>query len=331
MTRPAWTLSCRARPCRTRPFLPGLIALLALGLTACQGAQAPEPAADSAADAPVGTAPALSDATLEPAAEASAPAAPGSVLARIQERGKLVCGTKVDVPTFGYLNPETNAMEGFDVDVCRAIAAELLGDPQAVEFKEAISKNRIPFLTEGVVDVVASTMTINAERLLEIDFSSVYFVAGQSLLVPADSAVGALADLKGQAVGTVKGSTSEKNLAAASDKDGLNITATLFDTYSEAVAAMDAGRVAAVTTDDIILFGYVKQEPDKWKVVGGQFSAEPYGVGLAKGDAALLAGVNAAIAGMKSSGAWQASYQTWIPAAEIPQPPADDWQAVVAP
>lgn len=314
---------------------PGLLAflLLTLGLGACQGSAQPgaevQPSPDAGSLAP--TAPPAAEAGLEPAAQPAASAAPGSVLARIQERGKLVCGTKVDVPTFGYLNPDTNQVEGFDVEVCRAIAAELLGDPQAVEFKEAISKNRIPFLKEGVVDVVASTMTITAERLQEIDFSIVYFVAGQSLLVPADSAVAALADLKGQAVGTVKGSTSEKNLSAASDKDGLDITPTLFDTYSEAVAAMDAGRVAAVTTDDIILYGYVKQEPDKWKVVGGQFSAEPYGVGLAKGDQALLAGVNAAIARMKTSGAWQESYQRWIPAAEVPQPPADDWQAVGAP
>ncbi len=309
-------------------------ALLALGLGACQGDAATDAdplstTPDAASLAP--EAPPAAEASLEPAAQPVTPAAPGSVLARIQERGKLVCGTKVDVPTFGYLSPDSGEVEGFDVEVCRAIAAELLGDPTAVEFKEAISKNRIPFLKEGVVDVVASTMTINAERLQEIDFSIVYFVAGQSLLVPAESAVTGLADLKGEAVGTVKGSTSEKNLTSASDKDGLGITATLFDTYSEAVAAMDAGRVAAVTTDDIILYGYVKQEPDKWKVVGGQFSAEPYGVGLAKGDQALLAGVNAAIARMKSSGAWQEAYQRWIPAAEIPQPPVDDWQAVTAP
>lgn len=309
-------------------------ALLALGLGACQGDAAPDAdpqstTPDAASLAP--EAPAAAEASLEPAAQPVTPAAPGTALARIQERGKLVCGTKADVPTFGYLSPDSGEVEGFDVEVCRAIAAELLGDPTAVEFKEAISKNRIPFLQEGVVDVVASTMTINAERLQEIDFSIVYFVAGQSLLVPAASPVTGLADLKDQAVGTVKGSTSEKNLTAASDKDGLGITATLFDTYSEAVAAMDAGRVAAVTTDDIILYGYVKQEPDKWKVVGGQFSAEPYGVGLAKGDQALLAGVNAAIARMKSSGAWQEAYQRWIPTAEIPQPPVDDWQAVTAP
>ena len=111
---------------------------LTLGLAACQPDSSAPPAAG-----------------MEPAPE-------GTLLRAIQDRGKLVCGTKFDVPTFGYLNPETEAVEGFDVEVCKAIAEHILGDREAVEIKEAISKNRIPFLNEGVVDVVASTMTIVA-------------------------------------------------------------------------------------------------------------------------------------------------------------------------
>jgi putative glutamine transport system substrate-binding protein len=303
-----------------RHWLPLAAILLVLG--ACQP--------DSAAPTDTGGAPAADTTAAAPAAGLP-PAAEGSLLRKIQDRGKLVCGTKYDVPTFGYLNPETNAVEGFDVDVCKAIAMHIFGDREKVELKEAISKNRIPFLNEGVVDVVASTMTINADRLKEIDFSNVYFVAGQALLVPNKSNVTLLSDLKGKRIGTVKGSTSEKNIAAASEKDALALEVTLFDTYSEAVAAMDAGRVDAVTTDDIILYGFVRQDPGKWMVVGGPLSAEPYGVGVPKGETALLEVVNAAVADMKTSGAWEESYKRWIPAGTVPPVPPDDWQAVTTP
>ncbi len=273
----------------------------------------------AACQAPAGT---------PPAKKGRAPLAPeGTLLRKIQDRGKLICGTKYDIPTFGYLNPRTNQVEGFDVEICRAVAEYIFGDPNAVEIKEAISKNRIPFLKEGVVDIVASTMTINEERLKEIDFSIVYYIAGQSLLVPKNSPINGLQDLKGKRVGTVKGSTSEKNIRAISDQQGLNIEVVLFDTYSEAVAAMDAGRVDTVTTDDIILYGFVRQEPDKWKVVGGRFTVEPYGVGVKKGEKELLEAVNTVIKELKTSGRWKEIYKKWIPSDTIPEPPPDDWRA----
>jgi ABC-type amino acid transport substrate-binding protein len=174
-------------------------------------------------------------------------------------------------------------------------------------------------------------MTINAERLQEIDFSNVYFVAQQALLVPKKSNITLLSDLAGKRIGTVKGSTSEKNISTASEADGLGLEVSLFDTYSEAVAAMEAGRVDAVTTDDIILYGFVRQDPEKWMVVGGPLSAEPYGVGLPKGQAELLEAVNAAIADFKASGAWQEAYRSWVAADQVPEPPGDDWQAVGMP
>src|SRR5262245_47021278 len=83
----------------------------------------------------------------------------GTMLRTIQDRGKLVVGVKADVPTFGYLNPRNNQYEGFDVDLGKAIAREILGSESAVEFREAKSADRIPFLNAGQVDLVLSTMT----------------------------------------------------------------------------------------------------------------------------------------------------------------------------
>jgi|DewCreStandDraft_2_1066082.scaffolds.fasta_scaffold03501_3 putative glutamine transport system substrate-binding protein len=254
------------------------------------------------------------------------PKAPeGTLLRKIQDRGKIIIGVKYDIPTFGYLNPKTNQLEGFDVEIGRAIAEYIFGDRNAVEFKEAISKNRIPYLQDGTVDVILSTMTINEERLQQIDFSVVYYVAGQSLLVPKNSPIKGLADLKGKKVGTVKGSTSEKNIRQKAPEAEVS----LFDKYADAVAAMEAGQVDAVTTDDIILYGFVRQEPDKWQVVGGQFTKEPYGAGVAKGNPELLEVVNTVIKAMKADGRWKQIYQTWISKDNVPEPPPDDWRAAM--
>jgi len=249
-------------------------------------------------------------------------AAEGTLLHKIQDRGKIIVGVKYDVPMFGLLNPSTNKVEGFDM--AKEIANYILGSPDAVEFKEAISNNRIPFLKDGTVDIIVSTMTINAEREKEIDFSVVYYLAGQSLLAPENSAITGVKDLAGKKVGTAKGSTSEKNIRAAAPQADVR----LFDGYSEAVAAMAAGQLDAVTTDDNILIGFQSKEPNKWKLVGGQFTKEPYGIGVAKGHPELVEVVTKVIRDLKAGGKWKDIYKKNIPAAP-PDPPIDDWRKIV--
>jgi len=251
-------------------------------------------------------------------------AAEGTLLRKIQERGKIVVGVKYDVPMFGLLDPAANKVEGFDVDVAKEIANYIFSNPDAVEFKEAISNNRIPFLKDGAVDIVVSTMTINAEREKEIDFSVVYYLAGQSLLVPQNSAITSVKDLAGKKVGTAKGSTSEKNIRAAAPQADVR----LFDGYAQAVAAMGAGQLDVVTTDDNILIGFQSKDPTKWKLVGGQFTKEPYGIGIAKGHPELVEVVNKVIRDLKASGKWKEIYRKNIPA-QPPDPPIDDWRKIV--
>src|SRR5574341_665116 len=142
------------------------------------------------------------------------PAKEGTLLRKIQDRGKLIVGVKYDVPTFGYLNPKTNTLEGFDPAIAREIAAYIFGNPNKVEFKEAVTKNRIPFLKDGTVDVILSTFTINEERLKEVDFSFVYYVSGDRLLVSKDSPIRTVADLDGRKVAVNKGSSSMDRLRA---------------------------------------------------------------------------------------------------------------------
>jgi putative glutamine transport system substrate-binding protein len=254
------------------------------------------------------------------------PAPAKSAWDTIQERGHIVVGVKYDVKGFGFLNPQTNQVEGFDVDMGKAIAKEIFGDESKIEFKEAISKNRIPFLQDGTVDVIISTMTITEDRTKQIDFAEVYYVAGQSLLVPKGGGIHSIADLPCKKVGTVTGSTSEKTIRTKAPQTEV----LLFDTYSDAVQAMSAGQVDAVTTDDAILYGFQRSAPDKWEVVGGQFTVEPYGIGVRKGESKLLEVINKVVRDVKADGRWKASYEKWI-TAPAPAPPPADWHDVKLP
>lgn len=299
-----------------------VLLLMVLGVLAACGAEEATTAPTEAAtggDTPT-TAPATGGDT-----PTTAPATGGTdnSLDAIKQRGKLVVGVKYDVPLFGFLNPETNQIEGFDADLARAVAQRIFGNPDAIEFKEAVSKNRIPYLEEGTVDVVFSTMTANEERAQQIDFSDTYYVAGQSLLVPVGSDITGVDTLGSKTVGTVKGSTSEKNIRQYAPDAKVE----LFDTYSEAVQAMQSGRVDAVTTDDIILYGFEKKNPDRFKVVGGQFTQEPYAAGIKKGNTALLNEVNAALQDVKQNGKWAELYKTWI-SNDVPDVPPQDWRTV---
>lgn len=258
-----------------------------------------------------------------PSGGGSAP--PGTLLRKVQDRGKLVVGVKYDIPTFGYLNPRTNQLEGFDVDLARAIAREVLGSESKIELTQAKSADRIPFLNTGQVDLILSTMTANDERAQQIDFTDAYYVAGQSLLVRKESAVSGIADLAGKTVCSVSGSTSEKNIREKAPQAQV----VLFGTYSECVQAMDSGRAEAVTTDDIILLGYVKESPERYKVVGGQFTVEPYAGGVAKNNPEFLQGVNEALRKIKATGEWKRIYEKNLVGVPAPRdPPPQDWREV---
>ncbi len=223
-----------------------------------------------------------------------------STMAKIQATGKLVCGTKFDVIGFGFKNPTNNEVEGLDADLCRAIAEGLGVTP---EFVEAISANRLPFLTEDKVDIVASTMTVTDERKLEIDFSLVYYVAGQSLLVKTDSDIQSVDDLGGKKVCSGEGSTSEKNVREKAPTAEL----LLFKTYTEAGQALADGRCDAVSTDDTILFGLAQNIPDT-ELRGGAFTEEPLGIGIKKGKDDFVTFINDTLQAMKADGRLKALY-----------------------
>ncbi len=230
--------------------------------------------------------------------------AAGTTMARLQDEGKITIGVKFDVPPFGFKNPESGEIEGFDVDIGRAVAQELGVEP---EFVEAISDNRIPFLKRGTVDLILSTMTINAERDQEIDFSEPYYIARGKILVPEGSPIRGIDDLAGRTVCTALGSTYEETLR----KQAPEAERRLVDSYSECFELIQTKAVDAISTDDVILTGMIIQD-DSLKLVGEELTTEPYGAGIKEGDREFQRFVSDVIAQMKSDGRWADLYQKWV-------------------
>lgn len=226
----------------------------------------------------------------------------------IKKRGKLIAGVKFDTNLFGLKDPASGKVEGFDVDIAKALAKKILGDENKLELKEVTSKTRIPLLQNGDIDIIIATMTITEERKQQVEFSDVYFQAGQSILVKKGSPVKGLADLKkGDKVLAVKGSTSAQNIREKAP----DVTVLEFENYQDAFTALKAGQGIALTTDNAILFGMMKQDAG-YEVVGGTFTEEPYGIAAPKGDTGFIGVVNELLTDMKKSGDYAILYETWM-------------------
>ncbi|MGN7474080.1 transporter substrate-binding domain-containing protein [Bacillus velezensis] len=229
-------------------------------------------------------------------------------LASIKDRDKIIFGVKTDTRLFGLKNPSSGDIEGFDIDISKQLAKDILGDEKKAEFKEVTSKTRIPMLQNGDIDAITATMTITDERKKEVDFSDVYFEAGQSLLVKKGSSIKSIEDLgKGSKVLAVKGSTSSQNIREkAPDASVLE-----FENYAEAFTALKAGQGDALTTDNAILYG-MADENKQYQLTGETFTDEPYGIAVKKGQSGLIKEINASLKKMKADGRYEKIYKKWI-------------------
>jgi glutamate transport system substrate-binding protein len=241
---------------------------------------------------------------------------PGTPLGDIQQAGEITIGVKYDVPPFGFNNPETNEVEGFDVDLGKAVAERLGVRPK---FIEAISDNRIPFLMDGTADLILSTMTINEERVGEIDFSDPYYIAKGRILTSKDNTeITGIDSLAGKKVCTALGSTYEATLKEQAPEADLQ----LVDSYSECLELLQNGSVDAISTDDVILTGMIIQD-DSLHLVGEELTQEPYGAGIKKGNTELQDFVNETFEEFKSDGRYEATFEKWVGqyTGQKPEPP----------
>lgn len=234
--------------------------------------------------------------------------AAGSRMADLAAAGKLTVGTKFDQPLFG-LKGLSGKPEGFDVEIAKLIAAKLGIAEGDINFVEAVSANREPFLQQKKVDLVVATYTINDKRDKVVDFAGPYFVAGQDILVAKGNPKGITGpeSLKGKKTCSVSGSTPA---ATMQDKYGLSTSdLVLVDAYSKCRDALSNGQVDAVTTDNVILSGYVSEAPDKFELLGKTFTSEPYGIGLPEGQEPFCDWINQTLKDAVADGTYEKAFK----------------------
>jgi glutamate transport system substrate-binding protein len=236
--------------------------------------------------------------------------AAGSTMERLSKAGAIKVGIKYDQPGIGNKNPANGQFEGFDVEVAKIIAGQLGLTPDKVNFTEAVSKNREPFIQTGNVDIVVASYSITDKRKKIVSFAGPYYVTGQDLLIrkaDQDSIKGP-DDLAGKKVCSVTGSTPLANI----EENYKQAKTVPFSTYTECVDQLTTNQVDAVTTDGAILLGYAAKDPTNLQVVGKPFSTEKYGIGLKKDDKAFRDFINDALEKAFANGDWQRAYDATL-------------------
>ena len=269
---------------RRKSLLVAASAALALSLSACGGSS--------------------STTTNPPVAEK--PSFPAdSTMAKLASAGKITIGTKFDQPLFGQKGLDGKPV-GFDVEIGKLMAAKLGIPADKIEWVETVSANREQFLKQGKVDMIVATYTINDKRKAEVDFAGPYYEAGQALMVNKDNnSITKPEDVKGKNVCSVTGSTPASTIV---EKYGAVLVPAA--TYSACLEPLRNHQVEAVTTDNVILAGFVSKEPDAFKLASDQtFTKEPYGIGLKKDDTAFRMWINDKLEAAEKDGSYKKAWE----------------------
>ena len=230
-----------------------------------------------------------------------------NALEKILDNDVLVVGVKTDSKPFGYISPATGDYEGFDVDVARYIAKDLLGSERKIKFVEVNTNNRIESITSGKVDMVIATMSITPQRQYLIDFSIPYYIAGQTAMVKEDSDIYSFGDLKRKTIIISLGSTAEKNIRRI-----LPTTRMIgYKSHQESFQAFQEDKGDALSDDDVILAGYMIDHPG-YRLLKTRISREPYAIGIKRyEDKTLKITLDDIITRMKKDGTIKELKEKW--------------------
>lgn len=246
------------------------------------------------------------------------------------EKRKLIVGVDQNSYRWGYRDPnsgESGRLEGFDIDLVHRIAEDILGDPDAVQFKAIPTDQRIPAIQDGRVDLVVRTMTINCSRLKDVAFSAPYFKTGQQVLAPKSSPIeGYDETLAHRKVCTAKGSTAYAKLEEDRRNGDLPASTDISTTVPnqlDCLVRLQLGEVDAVVNDGALAASQAAQDPTV-ELKGEAFTTEYYGVAMKKDADDLVRRVNQILVDFRQDTAtgWQASYTTWLSATMDDDPSA---------
>jgi polar amino acid transport system substrate-binding protein len=318
----------------TRALRRRLVALVAVAgvgvLAGCSGVtyaetQLPTSAAPKpTSSAPAAPAPTCSNATQSYDPLPSLPSR-GDItdasMRRIIDKGFITVGVSADTYLFGARNAFTGGIEGFDIDMARAVAKAIFGDASKVQLRVITADDRKPLLKNREIDMVARNMSMTCDRWNDIGFSAEYYRSGQKVLV-SKALPGAkdltLADLKGKRVCAPTGTTSLAKLQQV--KGPVVVTA---GTHTGCLVLLQQGKADAITGDDTVLAGLAAQDPNTVVTSAKAITVEPYGLGVNKADVYLARYLNRVIADLEADGEWKAIYNRWLaaPLGPAPAPP----------
>lgn len=218
----------------------------------------------------------------------------GPTLDRIEKRGSIKVGVGT---TPGFFSPDSNGRwQGFFVDFGRALAITVFGDQDKVEFVSSSPQQRLPALQAGEFDVLLSGVTVTITRAFQLGFhfGPTIFYDGQGILVRKDLGVASAADLDGATIGVQSGTTGELNIADFFRKSGHTFTPVTIEDTGEFIAALESGRVDAITQDSSDLVGKLTQlkSPQDYVILPERLSKEPLAPAVAGGDDRWLETVN---------------------------------------
>ncbi|HZR04011.1 MAG TPA: transporter substrate-binding domain-containing protein [Burkholderiales bacterium] len=229
---------------------------------------------------------------------------PGSLGDKIVQRGFVIVGVRYDIPLYGFQNPKSGQVEGFEVDIAKELARSLFGAPDKLELRQVVSRTRIPMLQEGVVDVVIANLTQTKARMQEIDFTDLYNLAGMQAMVADSSPIKTLADLKTATIAVAKGGTGEQAMHELYPEAKL----IQLDSHGDSFQALVSRRATVFVADDTTLQG-MQEKLKGFRVIPERLTFEPHAMGVAKGHPEWVAYLNSFITELKSSGKWKELYR----------------------
>ena len=214
------------------------------------------------------------------------PAMTGDRLQEVKDRGKVICASRNDVPGYGYIDEGGNNV-GFDIDLCRALAAAVLGDPNAFEIRLITAADRGPTIQSGQVDMLVRTVTWTTSRDSQWgNYAQTMFYDGQGFIVNKNLGISSALELKDATVCVTQGTTTELNLQDFSNQHDLNITALTFKETDLVKAAYESGQCDAFTNDrsQLAAIGSAFQNRDDHVILPETISEEPLGPVVPHGD-----------------------------------------------
>ena len=217
-------------------------------------------------------------------------------------------GTKIDVPKFGYQNPATGVIEGFEVGIAHELAKRLKGDPEALQVTGVNVSTRGVMLDNNTLDATLATFTITEARKKSYNFSQPYFTDYIGVLVKKDSGINSFEDLNNKTVGVAVSATTKEKLADAAREAGISMEYAEYATYPEIKIALVTGRVNAFSVDRSILMGYVD---DSTKFLDVELAPQDYGVASKKSNTELATQIDEAIKAMKEDKTLAELEKTW--------------------